>query len=311
MEPTERSRRRKRKKNLRILFFFLIIFLLIIFAAYKIFSIDKTTNTLSPLAEGINVLNKVMENPLQEIAEKTLSDPNITYGIVVKDLKTGEKYYYNSNKKFQTASLYKLWAMAAAFEKISNKELSENEVLSEKIEDLNTKFNIASEEAELTKGDITRTVKDAINKMIVISDNYSALLLVSRIRNASLTSFLKEYGFNNSEIGTPPQSTAGDISMFYEKLYKGEIINKNYSKQMMEILKRQSLNDRIPKYLPEEISIAHKTGELGGAKHDAGIVFAKNGDYIIVIMSDSSNPAQTAEKMARFSEDVYKYFDKK
>ncbi len=309
MEITERSRRKKRKKRLKALFFFIIILGFIVFLIYRIGSLGKANLILSPLAESVEIINETMKNPIQKIAEKKLFAENIKYGIVVKNLKTGEGYYYNDNEKFQTASLYKLWAMAAAFEKLSSGQLDENEVLSEKVEDINANFNIASEEAELTEGEVTRTVKDAIDKMITISDNYSALLLVSRIRNASLASFLKNYGFNNSNTGSPPQSTAGDIAMFFEKLYKGEIGSKKDSEEMMEILKRQTFKDRIPKYLPDNISIAHKTGELGGAKHDAGIVFAKKGDYIIVVLTDSNNPVKTAEKIARFSEEVYKHFE--
>lgn len=308
MELTERSRRRK-KKRLKTLFFFIIVLTFIVFSVYKISSLGKTTSILSPLAESIEIISETMKNPIQKIAEKELFASEIKYGIVVKNLKTGEGYYYNDSEKFQTASLYKLWAMAAAFEKISDGKLNENEILSGKIEDINEMFNIASEEAELTEGEVTKSVKDAIDKMIVISDNYSALLLVSRIRNASLTSFLKNYGFNNSSIGTPPQSTAGDIAMFYEKLYKEEIGNKEDSGKMMEILKRQTFNDRIPKYLPDDVIVAHKTGELGSVKHDAGIVFAKKGDYVIVVLSDSNNPAKTAERIARFSESVYKHFE--
>ena len=78
---------------------------------------------------------------------------------------------------------------------------------------------------------------------------------------------------------------------------------------MIEILKRQTFNDRIPKYLPKEIDVAHKTGELFGSKHDAGIVFGKNGDYIIVVLSKTESEAEAAEKIANFSKEVYEYFD--
>jgi len=200
--------------------------------------------------------------------------------------------------------------MAAVFEKIKDGKLKEDDVLSANISDLNDKFNIATEDAELTEGNIEETVKEAIDKMIVISDNYSALLLVSKIRNSSLTDFLSSYRLNNSHVGSPPETTAKDIGLFYEKLYKKELVSEAVSNQMLEILKRQSLNDRIPKYLPENIKVAHKTGELEGAKHDAGIVFNVKGDYIIVVLSNGENPLLTAEKIALFSEKIFEYFNK-
>lgn len=114
---------------------------------------------------------------------------------------------------------------------------------------------------------------------------------------------------NESKVGSSlPQTTPHDVMLFFEKLYKGEIVNKFYSDEMLSLLKRQQINDRIPKYLPEGIPVAHKTGELDRVKHDAGIVFAPTGDYIFVVMTDSSNPMSAAERTAILSKDFYHYF---
>ena len=37
------------------------------------------------------------------------------------------------------------------------------------------------------------------------------------------------------------------IAEKFEKLYNGEIVSKSASNEMLEILKKQELNDRIPK----------------------------------------------------------------
>jgi beta-lactamase class A len=149
---------------------------------------------------------------------------------------------------------------------------------------------------------------DAIEKMIVVSDNYAALLVANKSGTFSVTSFLKSYGFNGSNFKQPPQTTASDIANYFEKLYKGEIVDQEYSSQMMEILKKQTLNDRIPANLPEDTVVAHKTGELFGAKHDGGIVFTENGDYIIVVMSDTKDVKEAILNTANFSEEIYDYF---
>jgi beta-lactamase class A len=104
-------------------------------------------------------------------------------------------------------------------------------------------------------------------------------------------------------------TTAKDIASFYKLLYNGKLIDEQSSQQMLEILKRQKLNDRIPKYLPNQTIIAHKTGELDGVKHDAGIVFTPKGDYIIVLMSDTANELVAAEIEANVSKAVWEYFN--
>ena len=77
---------------------------------------------------------------------------------------------------------------------------------------------------------------------------------------------------------------------------------------MIELLKKQQLNDRIPKYLPSGTFVAHKTGELGYYKHDAGIVFSEQDNYILVVLSKTDSPSSGAEEIAKLSKAVYDYF---
>lgn len=247
---------------------------------------------------------------LKEAVAKSLADTKGNYAIVIQNLKTLESYSLNKDKIFQPGSLYKLWIMAVAFEQIKNGDLKEDEVLEAAIEELNEEFEIATEEAELTQGTVSMTVKQALEQMITISHNYAALLLTQRVRNSNVTNFLKRSGFHESSIGEPSKTTASDIASFYEKLYKGEVVDEKYSKRMIGLLSRQKLNDRIPKYLPKDVKVAHKTGEIKFFKHDAGIVFTGKGDYIIVVLSESDFPLSAAERIANLSKNVYEYFER-
>ena len=81
-----------------------------------------------------------------------------------------------------------------------------------------------------------------------------------------------------------------------------------YTDKMLTLLKRQRLNGKLPKYLPKQSIIAHKTGELDSYSHDAGIVYAPPGEYIIVVLSETTSRAQADERIALLSQSVYKYF---
>jgi beta-lactamase class A len=98
------------------------------------------------------------------------------------------------------------------------------------------------------------------------------------------------------------------MAIFFEKLYRGELNDAPHSIEMIQLLKRQNLNNIIPKYLPEGIEIAHKTGQIYSVAHDAGIIFSIKGDYIFVGMSDSNFYPDAEERIARVSESVYNYF---
>lgn len=249
--------------------------------------------------------------PLKQTVQDALAETKGSYGIVIKNLKTGENYSLNEHVTYYSGSLYKLWVMAEAYRQINNGMLKKDEILSEKYETLNSKFNIDPETAEFKEGIITLSVTDALNKMITISDNYAAFLLSLKVRLANVASFLKINGFNESAIGTGgknPTTTPHDIALFFEKLYNSQIINKEYSEKMLQLLKWQKLNDKLPKYLPENTTIAHKTGELDEYTHDAGIVYAANNDYIIVVLSKSDDPNSAKNRISNVSESTYNYF---
>ena len=79
---------------------------------------------------------------------------------------------------------------------------------------------------------------------------------------------------------------------------------------MLDLLKKQKLNNKLPANLPEGVEIAHKTGEIGYFTHDAGIVYTSKGDYIIVVLSQSDMPSAAEDRIASISKNVYDYFQK-
>jgi beta-lactamase class A len=80
---------------------------------------------------------------------------------------------------------------------------------------------------------------------------------------------------------------------------------------MIDLLKSQELNDGLPKYIPETVEVAHKTGDIGLYKHDAGIVYTDAGTYIIVVMSETNVPLGAQERIALVSKGVFDYFTHK
>lgn len=292
--------------NRRKILFWSLIFAGLI-SIYGIFNKSIKNELISPLS------TIKTEDSLKTVVADVLNNSRGTYAISIKNLKTGETYSQNDRQVFEAGSLYKLWIMAVVLKQIEAGTLTEDQVLSEKIDDLNKKFKIDKDAAELTEGTITMTVADALKQMITISHNYAALLLTEKIGLSTVVNFLAEQGLTESSVGVDgqaPKSTAFDIASFYERLYKGELANSESTAKMINLLKSQQLNDGLPKYLPDQSSIANKTGDIGWFKHDAGIVFTDKGDYVISIMSESDYPLGAQEKIALISQAAYEYFTK-
>jgi len=290
-----RNQRNSAKKKIKSLGFILVVGLIVFILVNRF-----TKNN-----------NQRVDSSLENVVQNTLRGTKGIYGIVIKNLKTGEAYFANEHRVYQPGSLYKIWIMATAFDQIKNGKLKEDEVLKEDVIVLNNKFNIASEEAEMTEGTITLAVNQALRQMLTISHNYASLLLTTRIKHSPVRYFLTQNGFRESSLGEPPKTTPYDIALFFEKLYKGKLTNLEYSNKMLSLLKEQKLNDKLPKYLPQNTIIAHKTGEIDFFTHDAGIIYSPNGDYLIVVLSESDSPPQAKERIAEVSKAVYDYFQNK
>lgn len=201
--------------------------------------------------------------------------------------------------------------MATVYNQIKDGKLRESDVLSQDVADLNTEFDIASESAELHDGTVTMTVGDVLYKMITVSDNYAALLLTEKVTLREIVSFLNGNEFAESKlsgIDAEPTTTASDVALFFKKLYTGELTDREYTNKMLTLLKEQRLNGKLPKYLPDDLIVAHKTGELDDVTHDAGIVYSSKGDYIIVVLAEADDRDLREERIANISKNVYNYF---
>jgi hypothetical protein len=75
---------------------------------------------------------------------------------------------------------------------------------------------------------------------------------------------------------------------------------------MLDLLSAQQQNDRLPLPLPLNVQVAHKTGELPGVRHDAGVVFAPSGAYVLVVMvQDAPSESEARSAIVDVSESVY------
>lgn len=245
---------------------------------------------------------------LSTVIDKAMNGSKGKYGILIKNLKTGEIYHSNEHMTFESGSLYKLWIMATAYEQIDKGTLKIDDDLHADIPLLNEQFKIATEDAELKEGTIDFTIGSALRQMITISHNYAALALSRKVGMKNVKIFLQNHDLEESFIGQPPKVSAYDIGVFFEKLYNNKLASPSSDKEMLALLKEQTINHKLPGQLSKSVEIAHKTGEIGLFSHDAGIVFTKKGDYIIAILSRSDYPPGAEDRIATVSKAVYDYF---
>ena len=240
-------------------------------------------------------------------------------GVVIKDLQTGLEFSYKANKLFPSASLAKIPVMAACFLAANDGKIELNRHIGLKKTD---KLSGSGVLKDLPAGSVF-SVEKLIGLMIYDSDNTAANIITDLLGIDYLNKAFVSFGLKNTELfrkiadyrlrdkGIENYTTAEDMAFLLEKIYRGKLGNKRISDDCVKILKLTHTNDRIPRYLPADITVAHKTGLENGVCHDAGIVYTCKGNFLICVLTKhgNSNSIPSKKFIARVALSVYKYFE--
>lgn len=96
-------------------------------------------------------------------------------------------------------------------------------------------------------------------------------------------------------------ATARAMTRLCAMIYRGEVVSREASDGMLHILLQQTLNQRLPRFLPYGVPFAHKTGTLSGIRNDAGILYAHKENHIAVtVFSRWDAEAVSGDKVAEW-----------
>ena len=93
------------------------------------------------------------------------------------------------------------------------------------------------------------------------------------------------------EAGLSNHVCAREIGLLLERMYAGTLVSPRASAEMLEILRNQKLNGKMPLLLPGEGRTAHKTGEDDGITHDVGVVYARRPFVLCMLSEETDVPA--------------------
>jgi beta-lactamase class A len=191
-------------------------------------------------------------------------------------------YTHDPDAQVIAASLYKLGVLAEAERRVDAGELSYNDTITIEPEDITADGSFEDAGTELT-------LDEALEVMITISDNGSALALWRILGGANIDATLQKAGIADFHIAFDDTednwATPHAIGTFFTLLAKRQLISGAASDRMLARLERQQISDRLPAQLPAGVVVAHKTGNLVGIAHDAGIIFTKSGPRVVVVMT--------------------------
>lgn len=158
------------------------------------------------------------------------------------------------------------------------------------------------------------TIRDCMRAMIHVSDNYCHTDLIRHMGVANLNSQFAKEGYKGTHYagGAYPTktSTADDLTALLSRLERGSLLSASSTAHLKSLLSTQVWRTRLAAGLPPGVKASTKPGELwrssGMIQTDAGIVYAKNGTYVIAVMGadGASKP-----EIGAISRIVYEHFN--
>lgn len=236
-------------------------------------------------------------------------------GFLFKDLTTKETVTYNADEKIEAASVIKLFVMAEYFSQVRDGLLDPD---GKRTVEEDEKLPSCGALRYMSKG-TTVTWRDLCTLMIILSDNTATNILIKKLGIGNINNTIKENGFTGTSLnrllfdaeasarGIQNYVTAADCGQFLDMISNGTLISCSASSEMLNIMKNQRLNGKIPFYLHSytDAEIAHKTGEDSGITHDVGIVYGKH-PFIICYLSQNVDVPLFERYIQDKSYEIYK-----
>ncbi|HHY36864.1 MAG TPA: serine hydrolase [Firmicutes bacterium] len=215
-------------------------------------------------------------------------------GLYLEDLATGETFTVNPDRVFPSASVIKIPILAALFALAEEGKVDLAGEITIKPENRVGGCGVLS---ELNPG-LKPTVLDVATLMIIQSDNAATNELIDLVGMDRVNGFAGELGLEQTRLqrkmmdseavkqGRDNFTSPRDIGRLLRLLVEGKVVSREASAKMLDIMKRQQLRNKLPALLPEDVIIAHKTGDLNRLEHDVGVFFLPEHTYILAIFTN-------------------------
>lgn len=259
-----------------------------------------------------NTPSQKLETAIAQIESQYLNERRNMgerWAVTIQDLTHGTGAGTGGALQMKSASILKLFIMAAAFDRVYEPGTPDRRI----------------DFPENYPGELD----DLLYSMITVSDNDAANAIVSGLGNGNfevgmwvVNQYCAENGYSQTSMGRKflgntalgdNYTSANDSTALVCAIAQGSCVSPDASARMLRYMKNQTRRGKIPagiaSYGPET---ANKTGELYGAdlgfvEHDICIVWGGSMDYILCVFSENLTGGNEAarETISAISRDVY------
>jgi beta-lactamase class A len=276
---------------------------------------------LSPLADAQEARLGTAIAGIQESIRKSGAD----VGVAFRTLDGKTEWFFRADEPFHAASTMKVPVLIELFHQVHEGKLK-----------LDDPLIIKNEFHSLVDGSVytldpgddsevylykavgqTRTLRQLCELMITVSSNLATNLLIEKLGVENIRATVHSLHADGMNVlrgvedgkafakGLNNTTTARGLQQLMDAVASGQAVDQDSSRQMIEILERQTFNECIPAGLPPGIRVAHKTGEITKIHNDAAIVFAPRPFVLVILVRGIADQKESAALMADITRQIY------
>lgn len=240
--------------------------------------LKQETVVIGPNKNVIEEEKKKSEEIISGFIEKT-KDLTGIYAFYVVDLNSGQRFGYKEKRLMQAASLIKPPVFTALYLEAEKGNINLDDFYILKNSDKREGSGSLQAKPSGTK----ISFREMAKLMGHESDNTAFNIIRNNLGDAKITLLISQVGMQNTSL-LDNKTTAYDIGMFFEKLYKGEIVSSKSKDEILGYLTNTIYENLIPAGIPS-VKVAHKYGREVNVTNDAGIVFGEK-PFVLVFLSE-------------------------
>ena len=229
-------------------------------------------------------------------------DPEIMVSLKLQNQKGEVLFEKNGQKVVPSASLIKIPILLSLLKEVDRKNIK-----------LISKYTLQPEDIVGGSGDLQYeipfkkfTYNHLAQKMISVSDNTATNILINKIGAEKIQNDIDAWNLTKTKLnrkmmdfeaikaGKQNFTTCEDMNGLLINLLNQQLLSKKSAKKAMEILFACDDRTTIPRNIPVNIPIVHKTGTLDYVRGDAGIIFSKN-ILILTVFVENFESLEQAE----------------
>ncbi|HWP55404.1 MAG TPA: serine hydrolase [Pyrinomonadaceae bacterium] len=221
--------------------------------------------------------------------------------LFAQNLETGQTYSFNGDERVRTASTIKIAVMIEVFARVADgrAKWTDELVLTQA-----ARYAGSGILPELSDG-LRLTLRDCVRLMMTLSDNTATNMVLDYLSTDAVNERMESLGFKHTRImrrvGSGGESKAGkepdnkrfglgattphEMVEIMAKLEGGEIVNKEASKEMIDLMKREQARYAIGRSTPD-VPMASKYGALDALRSCVAILYTKRGKIAMAITVD-------------------------